>query len=136
MEANVGPGEAGGPARRLGDERVVINADRLAGSWWFEAKGQLQRHRLIEISDSASTESEAFNLLLQTASLDLLAHHSRGKGFRGTIGLSGLLQGNNASGRIPLVPNANLAAGGTFAFEQLTAGKWSQIGRASCRERV
>ena len=130
LEANAAPGEAGGPARKLGDDRLVLNADRPVGSWRLEAKGQFQRHRLREISDSATAQSEAFNLLLQTASLDLLAHHSRGKGLRGTIGLSGLLQGNNASGRIPLVPDANLATGGAFAFEQLTTGKWSFLAGA------
>jgi len=82
-----------------------------------EAKGQFQRHRLIEVSDSASTESEAFNLLLQTASLDLLAHHSRGKGLRGTLGLSGLAASNNASAAFRSFPDATLATGGAFAFE-------------------
>src|SRR5205085_3084830 len=116
---------------KLGDERLVINADHLAGPWRLEAKGQLQRHNLIEVSDDtvpggggAMTESEAFNLLLQTASLDLLAHHARGNALRGTIGLSGLLQSNDVRGRIPLVPDANLATGGAFAFEQLTVGTW------------
>src|SRR6267143_1880672 len=64
LEANA-PGEAGGPVRKLGDDRVVVNAHRPVGSWRLEAKGQFQRHRLTEVSDSATTESEAFNLLLQ-----------------------------------------------------------------------
>jgi iron complex outermembrane recepter protein len=130
LEANAAPGEQGGPERKLGDDRVVINADHLTGSWRLEAKAQYQRHGLTEISDSATTESEAFNLLLQTASLDLLAHHARGNALRGTLGISGLLQSNDASGRIPLVPEANLATGGAFAFEQLTTGKWSLLAGA------
>ena len=137
LEANAAPGETGGPERRLGDDRVIINADHVVGSWRVEAKGQFQRHNLIELSDDtvpggggAMKESEAFNLLLQTASLDLLAHHARGNALRGTLGLSGLLQGNDASGRIPLVPNASLTTGGAFAFEQLTAGRWSLLAGA------
>jgi outer membrane receptor protein involved in Fe transport len=137
LEANAAPDEAGGPERKLGDERLVINADHFAGAWRLEAKGQVQRHNLIEVSDDtvpggggSMTESEAFNLLLETASLDLLAHHSYGKALRGTLGISGLLQSNDASGRIPLVPDANLGSAGTFAFEQLTAGKWSVLAGA------
>src|SRR2546423_1072382 len=127
LEANAAPREEGGPVRKLGDDRVVINADHRAGSWRLEGKGQFQWHGLTEVSDSANTQSEAFNLLLQTASLDLLAHHARGNALRGTIGLSGLLQSNDARGRIPLVPDANLAMGGAFAFEQLTVGKWTGL---------
>src|SRR6266545_1182315 len=77
LEANAPPGETGGPERRAGDERLQITGQRPVGAWRLEAKGQLQRHSLIEVADDTTgTESEAFNLLLQTASLDLLAHHA------------------------------------------------------------
>src|SRR5213078_4860911 len=76
LEANAPPGEEGGPERKSGDERVQLTAQRPFGNWRLEAKGQVQRHSLIEVADDTTgTESEAFNLLLQTASLDLLAHH-------------------------------------------------------------
>src|SRR2546421_1382049 len=127
LESNPAPGEAGGPERKLGDERLQITAQRPAGIWRLEAKGQLQRHSLIEVSDDSATgaESEAFNLLLQTASLDLLAHHGQG-----TIGLSGLAQTNDGSGRVPLVPAARTLAGGAFAFEQWTRGRWTVLAGA------
>ncbi|HEV2671155.1 MAG TPA: carboxypeptidase regulatory-like domain-containing protein, partial [Gemmatimonadales bacterium] len=76
LEANAPPGETGGPERKAGDDRFQITGQHPVGSWRLEAKGQLQRHSLIEVSDdSTGTESEAFNLLLRTGSLDLLAHH-------------------------------------------------------------
>jgi len=146
LEAN-GPdtssAEEGGPERKLGDERLQVRGERVAGSWRLVAQGQFQRHSLIEVSDDtvpggggSPTESEAFNLLLQTASLDLLAHHGTGA-LRGTIGVSGVGQWNDASGRIPLVPDARIASGAVFAFEQLTlaGGRWSVVagGRVDAR---
>ena len=128
LEANAAPGEESGPERKLGDERIVIDAEHGAGPWRLEARGQFQRHNLIEVADTGSggqgSEAEAFNLLLRTASLDLLAHHALGNNVRGTLGISGLLQSNDASGPIALVPDASLATGGAFAFEQVRWGKW------------
>src|SRR6266849_3287641 len=91
LEANgpdtaAGGKEKGGPERKLSDERLQLAAERSAGPWRLEAKGQYQRHSLIEVSDDTVpggggllTESTAFDLLLQTASLDLLAHHAGGR---------------------------------------------------------
>ena len=141
LEAN-GPdtasAEEGGPERKLGDERLQVRGERVAGSWRLVAQGQFQRHSLIEVSDDtvpggggSQTETEAFNLLLQTASLDLLAHHGTGA-LRGALGLSGIAQSNDASGRIPLVPDARVASGAAFAFEQLAfaGGRWSLLAGA------
>src|SRR6266850_1485115 len=55
LEAN-GPDTAttkkeGGPARKLADERLQVNGERVAGSWRLVAQGQFQRHSLIEASD-------------------------------------------------------------------------------------
>ena len=141
LEAN-GPDttgtEQGGPERKLGDERLQVRGERAAGSWRLVAQGQFQRHSLIEVSDDtvpggggSQTESEAFNLLLQTASLDLLAHHGAGA-LRGTLGLSAVGQWNDASGRIALVPDARVRSGAAFAFEQLAlaGGRWSLLAGA------
>ena len=135
----VGGKEKGGPERKLSDERLQLAAERSAGPWRLEAKGQYQRHSLIEVSDDTLpggggvlTESTAFDLLLQTASLDLLAHHAGGRweALRGTVGVSGLAQWNDARGRIPLVPNARVDGAAAFAFEQLVLGKWSVLAGA------
>src|SRR6266511_604549 len=87
--------------------RLQITGPRPLGAWRLEAKGQLQRHSLIEVADDTTgTESEAFNLLLQTASLDLLAHHAGV-----TFGISGVGQSNDASGREPIVPDGSILSG-------------------------
>src|SRR6266511_710789 len=116
LEANAPPGETGGPERKAGDERLQITGQRPVGAWRLEAKGQLQRHSLIEVADDTTgTESEAFNLLLQTASLDLLAHHAGV-----TFGISGVGQSNDASGREPIVPDGSILSGAAFALGQWT----------------
>ena len=118
LEANAPPGEAGGPERKAGDERLQITAQKPLGDWRLEAKGQFQRHSLIEVADDTTgTESEAFNLQLQTGSLDLLLH-------RGglTFGVTTIGQTNDASGREPIVPDANTVSGAAFAFDQWSPG--------------
>jgi outer membrane receptor protein involved in Fe transport len=123
LEANAPPGEEGGPERKAGDDRFQITAQHPVGRWRLEAKGQLQRHSLIEVADdSTGTESEAFNLLLKTASLDLLAHHG---GL--TFGTTAIGQTNDASGREPIVPDATTISSAAFAF-----GQW-QLGGAASR---
>jgi len=118
LEANAPPGEKGGPARKAGDERIQITGQRPWGAWRLEAKAQLQRHSLIEVADdSTGRESEQFNLLLQTGSLDLLLHHGGT-----TFGITTVGQHNDASGREPIVPNASVLSGAAFAFEQWSPG--------------
>jgi outer membrane receptor protein involved in Fe transport len=118
LEANAPPDEAGGPERKAGDDRFQITGQRPAGAWRLEAKGQLQRHSLIEVADdSTGTESEAFNLLLRTASLDLLAHHGGV-----TFGATAIGQINDAEGREPIVPDANTTSGAAFGLGRWTLG--------------
>src|SRR2546427_132315 len=75
-------------------------------------------------------ESTAFDLLLQTTAVDLLAQHAAGERLRGTLGISGLAQWNDARGRIPLVPDARVTSAAAFASEQLALGKWSLLAGA------
>jgi len=125
LEANAPPGETGGPERKAGDERLQITGQRPFGDWRLETKAQLQRHSLIEIADDTTgTESEQFNLLLQTASLDLLLHHGGT-----TFGITSVGQSSDASGREPIVPNASVLSGAAFAFERWTpgSGRWTVL---------
>ena len=125
LEANAPPGETGGPERKAGDERVQITGQRPWGHWRLEAKAQVQRHSLIEIADdSTGKESEQFNLLLQTGSLDLLLHHGGT-----TFGITTVGQHNDASGREPIVPNASTLSGAAFAFQQWSpgSGRWTLL---------
>src|SRR3989454_333118 len=142
LEANGPPapatGEAG-PERRLADDRVQLAGDYRLGTLRLEAKGQWQRHSLIEVSDEGGgtpgTEATAFDLLLNTGTLDVLLHHPAGPRVRGTIGASGLYQTNDTRGPIPLVPTARVRAAALFAFEQATLGRWSLLagGRVDAR---
>src|SRR5216117_1018985 len=125
LEANALPEEQGGPERKAGDERIQITGQRPWGDWRLEAKAQVQRHLLIELADDTTgTESEAFNLLLQTASLDVLLHR-RGL----TFGVTTIGQTNAASGREPIVPDASTISGAAFAFEQWSPGngRWTLL---------
>jgi iron complex outermembrane recepter protein len=130
-------GADAGPERKAMDDRLQFDGDyRLAGVR-LEAKGQYQRHSLIEVSDDTASlggggtgtgqESVAFDLLLSTMTVDLLAHHGAGQRLHGTIGVSGLYQNNDTRGPIPLVPDATVNSGAAFAFEELSLGKWSVV---------
>jgi iron complex outermembrane recepter protein len=144
LEANQPPSgaAAGGPERRLSDDRIQLAADHLLGSLRLETKAQWQRHSLVEISDTgtgpggAPLEGTAFDLLLNTGTLDLLAHHAAGRSaIRGTVGLSGIYQTNDTRGPIALVPDARVHSAAGFVFEQATLGRWSVLagGRVDLR---
>src|SRR5258705_2024633 len=120
-----GGGEGGGPERKAGDDRVQLSFTQLAGGLNLEARGQWQHHSLIEVADSMGvkgTESEQFNLSLNTISTELLAHHGHGR-VQGTLGLSGRTQKNDTKGPEPLVPDADVKAGGAFLLERFEFGK-------------
>src|SRR5437667_41446 len=116
---------------KLADDRVQLAGDYRLGTVRLEAKGQWQRHSLIEVSDEAT----AFDLLLNTATLDVLLHHPAGPRVRGTLGASGLYQTNATRGPIPLVPGARVRAAALFAFEQATLERWSLLAGGRVDER-
>ncbi len=122
-------GETGGPERTLSDDRVQLAGDYLLGGVRLETKAQWQRHSLIEVSDTGTSpsgaplEGTAFDLLLNTLTVDVLAHHTAGERVSGTLGISGLGQSNDTRGRIPLVPDARIRSGALFVFEQATLGR-------------
>jgi iron complex outermembrane recepter protein len=121
-----------GPVRKLTDDRVQLGGTFPAGSLRLEAKWQWQRHWLAETveGDTASTE-QGFDLLLNTTSVDLLAHHTAGPRVAGTIGASAYYQTSATRGDEPLVPAARAAGAAAFAFEQLALGpRWSLLAGA------
>jgi len=133
LEANpptpppAGVAEAG-PERKVDDNRVQLDAE----TWWrglrLEARGQVQRHGIIELSDEGAvtpgTEVETFNLGLVTSTLDLLAHHRLGRG-EGTVGVSGLHSSNDTRGLVPLVPDARTSGVALFVVERVPMGRFS-----------
>jgi outer membrane receptor protein involved in Fe transport len=116
-----------------------VASDLLAGPVRLEVRGQWQRHSLIELADESGVlnggESPVFDLLLNTWTLDLLAHHARGQWLSGTAGVSGMLQDNDSRGPEPLVPDARMRSGAAFVFEEATLGAWSLLGGARVDRR-
>src|SRR5947209_8064956 len=129
-------GETGGPERKLSDDRVQLAGTYLLGGVRVETKAQWQLHSLVEVSDTGVStggqplEGTAFDLLLNTLTLDVLAHHTAGARVHGTLGVSGLTQSNDTRGRIPLVPDARVRSGAVFAFEQAVLGCLSLLAGA------
>src|SRR5437660_1188802 len=109
--------ETGGHERKLSDDRVQLAGDYLLGGVRLETKAQWQRHSLIEVSDTGVSpggqplEGTAFDLLLNTLTIDALAHHTAGVRIAGTLGVSGVAQSNDTRGRIPLIPDARVRSG-------------------------
>lgn len=123
-------GKEAGPVRKLADDRLQLGGTFPAGRLRLEAKGQWQRHWLAETVEGGTAE-KGFDLLLNTTSLDLLAHHGAGRRVSGTVGTSAYYQTSATRGAEPLVPGARAAGAAAFAFEQLTLGeRWSALAGA------
>jgi outer membrane receptor protein involved in Fe transport len=128
-----------GPERVLADERLQLVNDYSFSRFRLETKAQFQRHALQEKSDdlciidpiacaalppNAPKEQTAFDLLLNTGTLDVLGHHSLGDKVHGIVGVSGLFQGNDSRGPIFLVPDATTTSGAAFVFEEADLGRF------------
>jgi len=127
-----GGGQDQGPVRKLTDDRVQFGATHPAGGLLLEAKGQFQRHWLAEVveGDTASTE-KGFDLLLNTTSLDLLAHHGAGRHVAGTLGASAYYQSSATRGQEPLVPDARASGAAAYAYEQVSLSpRWRLLAGA------
>ncbi|HEX8944591.1 MAG TPA: TonB-dependent receptor [Gemmatimonadaceae bacterium] len=131
----------GGPVRQVMDDRLQVTNNHLFGGLRLETKAQFQRHSLTEVSDDCVPapgqttcvkvkDQKAFGLVLNTGTVDVLAHHSVGDALSGTIGVSGTAQASNSSGPIFLVPSATINSAAAFAFEQLTAGQFTFVAGA------
>ena len=131
--------EGGGPERKLSDDRLQVASEYLLGGLRLETKAQWQRHWLSEVSDTGTgggpggqpLEGTTFDLLLNTLTLDVLAHHAAGGGARvqGTVGVSGVYQVNDTRGPVPLVPDARARSAAAFVFEELAlaGGRWTLL---------
>jgi iron complex outermembrane receptor protein len=67
----------------------------------------------------------AFGLKLYTHSVDARLHHAPVGPLAGTVGVSGMRQGNLSPGRSFLIPQYRLYTGGVYALEQLNLGRFS-----------
>jgi outer membrane receptor protein involved in Fe transport len=130
-------GEEEGPERKLADDRLQLTNDMSFSKARLETKALFQRHSLVEVSDDLCTiqpslcagassgpaERTAFDLLLNTGTLDLLAHHSLSNTIHGVLGASGLYQKNDSRGPLFLVPSATTSSAAAFLFEEATMGR-------------
>lgn len=131
-----------GPERKLADDRLQLTNDFLFSGVRLETKAQYQRHSLLEVSDDlctidpsacmvslassgAPTEQTAFDLLLNTGTVDILAHHALTESVHGVAGVAGMFQKNDSRGPIFLIPSATTSSAAAFAFEEATAGMFT-----------
>jgi outer membrane receptor protein involved in Fe transport len=129
----------GGPVRQTLDDRLqVTNNYAVNDGLRIETKAQYQRHSLAEVSDDCQPapgqttctkvkDQQAFGLVLNTGTADILAHHTVGANLSGTLGISTMYQLSGTSGPIFLVPGATTSSVGAFSFEQLTFGPVSLV---------
>lgn len=70
----------------------------------------------------------AFNLKLFSNSLDARWKHAPWRGLLGTVGVSGLVQGNQTLGKGFLIPGFDLGQGAVYGQEEYTRGRLSITG--------
>ncbi|HET7462694.1 MAG TPA: TonB-dependent receptor, partial [Longimicrobium sp.] len=124
-EEEDGAEEEGGPERKLSDDRLQLSGTFPVGGARIETRAQVQRHSLVEVADEPAgggpptgEETTQFDLLLNTAAADVLAHLPPAAFGRVTVGASGMLQENDSRGPVALVPDAAVRSGGAFALWQ------------------
>ncbi|MEO5798686.1 MAG: TonB-dependent receptor [Gemmatimonadales bacterium] len=122
-----------GPVRKARDERLQLDALRLAGAWRLEANAQFQQHSLVEVSDDANPtagagkETVAFDLLLNTLTAGLTAHRAIAGHLLTTVGVSALHQTNDTRGPIALVPAGTTNNAAAFAVVEHRTTRWSLL---------
>ncbi len=67
----------------------------------------------------------AFDLRLNTYTLDLRTQHHAGGNLTGTLGVSGMRQGNVSEGKAFLIPEYRLYSAGIYGLEELTLSRWT-----------
>lgn len=135
-DAPANGGEEGGPVRKLADERAQLIGTFPIGSGRIETRTQLQRHWLEEVADlpgqagKPGSEVPVFELLLNTFTTDVLAHHTLARKLHGTIGASFEAQRNDSRGVLPIVPDATIGNIAASAVERLETGAFQWIAGA------
>ena len=76
----------------------------------------------------AESPRPAFGLRLITHTLEARFSHAPIGSFAGSVGITGLRQGNLSPGRSFLIPQYRLYTAGLFALEQWSRGRWTASG--------
>jgi iron complex outermembrane receptor protein len=77
------------------------------------------------IGFASGSTRPAFGLELYTHSVDVRVRHAPVGRLSGTIGITGMRQGNLSPGRSFLIPQYRLYSAGVYALEQIAAGRWT-----------
>jgi iron complex outermembrane recepter protein len=101
---------------------AVADAGRLEVSYGYQHN---VRNEFDGIGFLSGGSRPAFGLELHTHSLDVRLHHAPVGPLVGTVGISGMRQGNLSPGRSFLIPQYRLYTGGVYALEQLTVKRFS-----------
>ncbi len=131
----------GGPVRQMMDDRLQFTHELRTSRARFETRAQFQRHALAEVSDDCQPlpgettcekvkDKQAFALTLNTATIDLLAHHTLGSRVSGTAGVSGGWQSSASGGPIFIVPGATITNAAAYVMERASFGKLDIVGGA------
>lgn len=84
----------------------------------YNHRREFDNHGPLRFRDEA-----AFNLKLFTNSLDVRWRHPARGALRGTLGVSGVFQGNQTLGKAFLIPGFNLGQGAVYGQEELSLGR-------------
>jgi len=101
-------------------ERLLADGSSINATYGFQYN---QRQEFDSRGFAATSPRPAFALELFTHSLDVQYHHAPRAGWTGTLGVSGMRQGNLSPGRSFLIPQYRLYTGGIYALEQRTISR-------------
>lgn len=115
----------------IGNPRQTVRHDQLSWSTGLTVKNlallefdlAYQFNRREEFDNHgplASRDIPAFALDLHTYTVDVRAHHAEVGPLTGTVGVSGMRQGNISRGKGFLIPQYRLYTGGVYALERLS----------------
>jgi len=101
-------------------DRLLADGSSVNATYGFQYN---QRQEFDSRGFAAASPRPAFALELFTHSLDLQYHHVPRAGWTGTLGVSGMRQGNLSPGRSFLIPQYRLYTSGIYALEQRTISR-------------
>lgn len=84
-----------------------------------------QRQEFDSHGSLANRDIPAFDLRLNTYTLDLRTQHHVNKNLTGTLGVSGMRQGNVSKGKAFLIPEYRLYSAGVYGLEELALQRWT-----------
>ncbi len=120
----------GRPKQEISHDLLSLHAaHRFPGAGVLEFQGGYQQNNRLEFDahkafnpDDPSLEKPSFDLLLTTWTADLKFKHAPLNGLFGTVGVSGMRQGNVRKGNVFLIPNFRAYSAGVYALESWSAG--------------